>query len=212
MALLIKTRTSIGFAVFAFTKSQVLKEFGVVAGINILALFFISLVLIPVTLSFLPVPKAKHTKYLESIRLNRWLDRLEIWSLNHRKLIYTVTVLIIAISIAGVLRLQSVGYIVDDLPKTDKLYTDLKFFEKNFKGVMPLEILVDTKKKYGVSRNLGNLIKIDSLSQYIQTIPDIARPLSITEGLKFAKQAFFDGDSNSYNMPAEYDLPALAQW
>lgn len=203
---------AIGFAVFAFTKSQVLKEFGVVAGINIISLFFISLILIPVTLSFLPVPKSKHTKYLESVRLNRWLDRLEIWSLGHRSLIYVVTVLILAVSIAGLFRLQSVGYIVDDLPKTDKLYTDLKFFEKNFKGVMPLEILVDTKKKYGVSRNFNNLVKIDSLSQYIQTIPDIARPLSITEGLKFAKQAFFEGDSNNYSMPAEYDLPALAQY
>ena len=203
---------AIGFAVFAFTKSQVLKEFGVVAGINIISLFFISLILIPVTLSFLPVPKSKHTKYLESIRLNRWLDRLEKWSLGHRNLIYVATALIAAVSIAGVFRLQSVGYIVDDLPKTDKLYTDLKFFEKNFKGVMPLEILVDTKKRYGVSRNFGNLIKIDSLSQYIQSMPDIARPLSITEGLKFAKQAFFEGDSNNYSMPAEYDLPALAQY
>ena len=203
---------AIGFAVFAFTKSQVLKEFGVVAGINIISLFFISLILIPVTLSFLPVPKSKHTKYLESVRLNRWLDRLEKWSLGHRNLIYVATALIAAVSIAGVFRLQSVGYIVDDLPKTDKLYTDLKFFEKNFKGVMPLEILVDTKKRYGVSRNFGNLIKIDSLSQYIQSMPDIARPLSITEGLKFAKQAFFEGDSNNYSMPAEYDLPALAQY
>jgi uncharacterized protein len=203
---------AIGFAVFAFTKSQVLKEFGVVAGINIISLFFISLILIPVTLSFLPVPKSKHTKYLESVRLNRWLDRLETWSLGHRNLIYVATALIVAVSIVGVFRLQSVGYIVDDLPKTDKLYTDLKFFEKNFKGVMPLEILVDTKKKYGVSRNFGNLVKIDSLSQYIQSMPDIARPLSITEGLKFAKQAFFEGDSNNYSMPAEYDLPALAQY
>ena len=203
---------AIGFAVFALTKSEILQEFGVVAGINIMALFFISLILIPVTLSYLPAPKSRHTKYLHNPRLNRWLDRLERWSLNHRKLIYIVTLIIIAFSIAGIFRLKSVGYIVDDLPKTDKIYTDLKFFEKNFKGVMPLEILVDTKKKYGVSRNLTNLLKIDSLSQYLVTMPEIARPLSIAEGLKFAKQAFFEGDSANYSMPAEYDLPALAQY
>jgi uncharacterized protein len=202
----------IGFAVFGLTKSQILKEFGVVAGINIIALFFISLILIPVTLSFLPVPKSKHTKYLDSPRIKRWLDRLETWSLNNRKFIYIFTGLIVAVSIAGIFRLQSVGYIVDDLPKTDKLYTDLKFFEKNFKGVMPLEILVDTKKKYGVTRNFNTLVKIDSLSQYISSMPEIARPLSITEGLKFAKQAFFDGDSSNYSMPSQYDLPALAQY
>lgn len=203
---------AIGFAVFALTKSEILQEFGVVAGINIMALFFISLILIPTVLSLLPVPKARHMRYLENARLNRWLDRLEVWSLNHRKLIYTVTIVVVAISVAGIFKLKSVGYIVDDLPKTDKIYTDLKFFENNFKGVMPLEILVDTKKKYGVSRNLGNLLKIDSLSAYITSMPALARPLSITEGLKFAKQAFFEGDSTNYSMPSEFDLPALSQY
>jgi len=168
--------------------------------------------LIPSVLSFLPPPKSRHTKYLYNPRLNSWLDRLERWCLNHRKLIYVVTAVILLFSIAGTLRLKSVGYIVDDLPKTDKIYTDLKFFEKNFKGVMPLEILVDTKKKYGVTRNLGNLLRIDSLSQYLASMPEIARPLSIAEGLKFAKQAFFEGDSNNYSMPSEFDLPALAEY
>lgn len=201
---------AIGFAVFALTKSELLQEFGVVAGINIMALFFISLLLIPVVLSFLPAPKSKHTKYLENPRMLRWLDRLEKWSLNHRKLIYRISAIIIAVAIVGIFKLKSVGYIVDDLPKTDKIYTDLKFFENNFTGVMPLEILVDTKKKYGVSRNIKNLLKIDTLSGFLSTIPGIARPLSITEGLKFAKQAFFEGDSSSYSMPSAYDLPALA--
>lgn len=199
---------AIGFAVFALTQSQILKEFGIVAGINIIALFFISLVLIPSVLSFLPSPKTRHTKYLENARLNRWLDRLERWSLNHRKLIYTVTVVVVAISIAGIFRLHSLGYIVDDLPRKDKLYTDLKFFEKNFKGVMPLEIVVDTRRKRGATL-LPNLAKIDSLSQYMSAMPGIARPLSIAEGFKFVKQAFFDGDSSSYSMPTDFDVQLL---
>ncbi len=203
---------AIGFAVFALTQSQILKEFGIVAGINIIALFFISLVFIPAVLSFLPAPKTRHTKYLDNPGLNRWLDRLERWSLNHRKLIYMVTLGIVAVSIAGIFKLQTLGYIVDDLPKSDKLYTDLRFFESNFKGVMPLEIVVDTKEKRGVSRNFNNLVRIDSLSQFLASIPDIARPLSITEGLKFAKQAFFEGDSSNYSMPSEFDLPALSQY
>lgn len=203
---------AIGFAVFALTKSEILQEFGVVAGINIMALFFISLILIPVALSFLPPPKERHTKYLDNRRLNRWLDRLEHWSLNHRKLIYSATVVILAFSIVGVLRLKSVGFIVDDLPKTDKIYTDLKFFEKNFKGVMPLEILVRTNNKAGIMRDLDNLNRMDSLSQFLGRLPEVARPLSITEGLKFAKQAFFKGDSNNYSMPSQFDLPAMVDY
>ncbi len=203
---------AIGFAVFALTKSAILQEFGVVAGINIMLLFFISLILIPVVLYFLPTPKGKHTKYIENPRLNGWLDRLESWSLSHRKLIYSVSIVLIAVASVGIVRLQSNAYMVDDVPKTDKIYTDLKFFEKNFKGVMPLEIVIDTKKKWGVTRNFKNLVKIDSLSQYLAAQPEIARPLSLVEGLKFAKQAFYEGDSTNYSMPSEFDLPGLAQY
>jgi len=200
---------AIGFAVFALTESAILKEFGVVAGISIMLLFFISLILIPVVLNVLPVPKTRHTKYLDSPRLQRWLDRLERWSLNHRKLIYGVTAAVVVLAIAGMVRLKSVGYIVDDLPKNDKVYTDLKFFETHFKGVMPLEIVVDTKKKYGATRNLTNLLKVDSLVQYLAAQPYIGKPLTITQGLRFARQAFFEGDSSFYRMPGENDLLAL---
>ena len=203
---------AIGFAVFALTSSQILKEFGLVAGINIMALFFISLIFIPAVLSYLPPPKTRHTKYLDNPQLNRWLARLEKWSLNHRPLIYGITTIIMVISIAGLFKLRSEAFIVDDLPKSNTVYTDLKFFEKHFKGVMPLEIVVDTKKKQGVTRNLKNLEAIDSLSHYLATIPGIARPLSLVEGLKFARQAFFDGDPSSYALPNSYDLPALAQY
>jgi uncharacterized protein len=200
---------AIGFAVFALTESAILKEFGVVAGISIMSLFFISLVLIPVTLYYLPPPKARHTRYLENKWLQQSLDHLERWSVNHRKIIYAVTSIILVIAVGGILRLKSVGYIVDDLPKKDKVYTDLKFFEENFKGVMPLEVLVDTRKKYGVTRNLNNLRKIDSFVQFLASKPYIGKPLTITEGLKFARQAFFEGDSSSYAMPGENDLIAL---
>jgi hypothetical protein len=200
---------AIGFAVFALTKSAILNEFGVVAGTNIFALFFISLFLIPAVLSLLPAPKPRHMRYLDSARLQRWLDRVERWSLNHQTLIFGATAAVLVIAVVGITRLKSVGYIVDDVPKNDKIYTDLKFFEQNFGGVMPLEIVVDTRKKYGVTRNLQNLVKIDSLVQYLGTRNYIGKPLTLTEGLKFAKQAFFEGDSTFYAMPGENDLLAL---
>ena len=204
---------AIGFAVFALTKSAILKEFGVVAGINIMALFFISIILIPVVLSFLPSPKKRHTRYLENKWLLLILDRLEIWALHHQKFVYGFTALILAIAITGIFRLRSEGFIVDDLPKTDKLYLDLKFFEKNFKGVMPLEIIVDTKRKNGLRINpLQIFAKIDSLSAFVQAQPDMAKPLSIVEGMKFARQAYYDGDSSNYGLPNSFDISFLAQY
>jgi uncharacterized protein len=200
---------AIGFAVFGLTRSAILKEFGIVAGINIMLLFFISLILIPIALDLLPPPKKRHTRYLDNVWLQNLLMRLEVWSLNHRRLIFGVTAIVLVFSVAGILRINSVGFIVDDIPKKDKIYTDLKFFENNFKGVMPLEIVIDTRRKMGATRNLSNLLKIDTLVNYLSAKPYIGKPLTITEGLKFAKQAFFEGDSAYYMMPGENDLIAL---
>lgn len=203
---------AIGFAVFALTKSQILREFGVVAGINIMALFVISFLVIPTILSYLPAPKQRHVLYLENERLNRWIIRIEDWVFNHPKYTYSATAILLIVACMGILRLKSVGYIVDDLPKNDKLYTDLKFFEKHFSGVMPLEIVVDTRKKQGAVRNIGNLNRIDSLVKYLEDRPEIGKALAITEGLKFARQAYYDNDSNMYAVPNEFDLAFLAPY
>ncbi|GAO41805.1 efflux RND transporter permease subunit [Flavihumibacter petaseus] len=202
---------AIGFAVFALTKSAILKEFGIVAGSNIFILFFISLILIPAVLSFLPVPKERHTRYLENPSLLALLDRLERWSLNHRRTIYGITAVMTIAALLGMMRLRSEGFIVDDLPKTDKIYADLKFFEHHFRGVMPLEIVVDTKQKNGLRKAPLELFsRIDSLSQSIAGNPDLARPLSIAEGMKFAKQAYYDGDKRNYALPNSFDIGFLA--
>jgi uncharacterized protein len=200
---------AIGFAVFALTKSALLKEFGAVAGINIMVLFFISLIFIPSVLSYLAPPKPRELKYLDNKILIKLLEQIERWTIHHQRSVYVVTVVVTTIAIVGIFRLKSEGYIVDDLPKTDKIYTDLKWFEKNFKGVMPLEIVVDTKKPKGVTSSLKTFERIDEFSSLIAADTNMARPLTVVEGLKFAKQAFYDGDSLSYAAPSEFDMPFL---
>ncbi len=193
---------AIGFGVFFFTKSVLLKEFGLVAGINILGLFFISLIFIPAFFSFLPPPNVRHTKYLESNWINKLLTGITNWVFSHRIWIYGTTILICVFSVLGVLRLRNDAHIVDDLPKSDKVSIDLKFFERNFKGVMPLEIVVDTRRKNG-ALSLDVLNRIDKLTKYLQQYPEIGKPLAVTEGIKFANQAYFDGDSSSYYVPGD---------
>lgn len=199
---------AIGFGVFFFTKSAILKEFGLVAGINLIAIFFISLIFLPSLFSLLPAPKAKHTSYMESGWMLKLLNALTTWTFNHRPVIYGTTIIVCIVSIVGVMRLKSVGYIVDDLPKKDKVYQDLKFFEKNFHGVMPLELVLDTKKKNGVV-SIPVLEKMSQLNEYLQQFPEIGHSLSISEGIKFVRQAYYDGDSSSYGVPNMFDASFL---
>ena len=205
---------ALGFAVFALTKSIILKEFGIVAGINIMALFFISLILIPISLYYMAEPRKKHTRYLENKWLQTLLTTIEQWVFSNKRTVYLATGIALIFSIIGISKLKTQSFIVDDLPKKDKIYTDLRFFESNFRGIMPLEILVDTKKKNGIagSRALSVYDKVSSFSAYIASYPEMARPLSLSEGLKFARQGFYDGDSNNYSMPNAFDGAFMADY
>lgn len=205
---------AVGFAVFALTKSAILKEFGIVAGINIMALFFISLVMIPIALFYMKEPQKKHTSYLDNKTILLALTSIERWVFSHKKLIYLITFILLVFSVTGITRLKTEAFIVDDLPKKDPIYEDLKFFESNFKGIMPLEILVDAKKKNGIagSRALGIFEQVSNYSAMIASKPEMARPLSLSEGLKFARQGFYDGDSNSYSMPNTFDGAFMADY
>ncbi len=203
---------AIGFAVFAFTSSDLLKEFGVVSGINIMLLFFISLIFIPAVLSYLGPPKPKHVRYLESKSLTNVLIKIERWTFLHTKYVYGVTLVLVVFSIMGILRMRSDAHVVDDLPQSDKIYTDLKWFESNFNGVMPLEVIIDTKKKDGLFRNLRTIEKIDRFSNYLDSQPAMAKPLSFVEALKFARQAFYNGDSSYYGVLTQFELPFMANY
>jgi uncharacterized protein len=205
---------AIGFAVFALTNSAILKEFGQVAGLSIMLIFVISFILLPGVLSYMPVPGRKQLNYLDVKFFTNVLLRIEGCVLHHKFIVYTITLVTVIFSIFGIFKLKTEGFIVDDLPKTDKIYTDLKFFEKNFNGVMPLEIIIDSKKRYGLAgtRMLPVLQKMDSLSTYITAQKEMARPLSIAEGIKFVKQGFYDGDSSYYSIPDSYQAAFLGEY
>ncbi|MEO8111341.1 MAG: MMPL family transporter [Ginsengibacter sp.] len=205
---------AIGFAVFALTKSAILKEFGEVAGLSIMLIFVISFILLPSALSIIAAPDKRQLKYLDSKFFTNLLLKIENWVLHHNAIVYTTTLVIVLFSVAGIFKLKTEGFIVDDLPKTDKIYTDLKFFEKNFSGVMPLDIVIDTKKRYGLAgaRALPVLEKIDSLSSYIMAQKEMSRPLSIAEGIKFVKQGFYEGDSANYALPNSFDAAFVGEY
>lgn len=193
---------AIGFAVFAFTKSAILREFGVVAGLAIMAIFVISFILLPAGLSYLPPPGGRQLKYLNNKWVSLFLIRSEKWVIHHKQSVLWITLAVILFSVGGVARLKTVAFIVDDIPKSDKIYTDLKFFEEHFKGVMPLEIVIDTKKPNGLRRP-GVFERADTLSRFIATLPETNRPMGLSEGFRFIFQAYSGGDTSAYVFPNE---------
>jgi uncharacterized protein len=203
--------TALGFATFIIVKSDLLKQFGIVASLNIMGLFVLSLILIPVIFSFIKTPSPRHVRHLEY----KVITRLIAWFINatqkHRKWVYATTAIILVLGIWGMTLMKSSGYVVDDIPKDNPIYTDLKFFEKNFNGLMPLEIMIDTKKSGGAMQ-LSTFGKIDELEKKLEKYDELSTPTSILNLLKFSKQAFYNGSENYYSLPNNREKNFILQY
>jgi hypothetical protein len=192
--------TASGFATFIFTDSTLLKEFGIVASICIVSIFLISLMIIPIVYSYLRVPKKRHLEHLRKRWINACVNWMERMVRDHRIAIYITSVIILIISMIGIYQIRVSGSLIEDMPKGEQFYKDIKFFENSFDGIMPVEIVIDTRKKEGVTSS-KNLKKLDKLEEHILETPELSRPLSVVSLVKYSKQAFYGGDPEFYDLP-----------
>ncbi|MGB4776403.1 MAG: MMPL family transporter, partial [Daejeonella sp.] len=196
--------TATGFGVLYFTNSELLMQFGLLASLNVMITWVICLCLIPIIFSYLPDPDVTHTKHLDRKFLVKILSQLN-YVVHHKKSwVYISTLILLAVSILGITQIKINGYMVDDLPKNDSVYRDMRFFENNFEGILPLEVSIDTKRKNGIL-NLSTIKKIEKMQDMISAYPEFSKPLSLIEVLKFSSQAFYGGDSSFYRVPNDME-------
>ncbi|MDT0691657.1 efflux RND transporter permease subunit [Salegentibacter sp. F188] len=202
--LLTNVTTASGFATFILTDSTLLREFGVVASINILALFLLCLLVIPIIYSYMSLPKEKHLKHLNK----RWIGGFVGWMENmvrHRRItIYIVSIVLLTASIVGIYNIKISGSLLEDMPQEAEFFQDIKFFEEEFDGIMPLEIYIDTQRQQGVMK-LSTLKRMENLESIIAEVPELSQPLSVVRLVKYSKQAYYNGNPKYYQLPSSQE-------
>jgi len=196
--------TASGFATFILTDSKLLKEFGTVASINIVAIFILSLLIIPIIYSYMKLPKRKHLKHLNKRWIGGFVGWMEQMVRHHRISIYIISIVLLVASIIGIYTIKISGSLLEDMPEEAEFFQDIKFFEKEFDGVMPLEILVDTKRKNGVLKS-STLKRMEELQNHLAEIPEFSQPISVTRLVKYSKQAFYNGEAKYYQLPSSQE-------
>ena len=202
--LMTNATTATGFATFILTESTLLKEFGIVSSLSILSIFMLSLFIIPIIYSFLPSPKERHLKHFN----RRWINIFTNWiqaMVKHRRItIYITAVSLLALSIIGIFQIKVSGSLLEDMPQNTEFFKDIRFFEEEFNGIMPLEIMVDTKRKKGVM-TLSTLKRMNELEDFIIEIPELSRPVSVVSLVKYSKQAYYNGNPKYYQLPTSQE-------
>jgi hypothetical protein len=196
--------TAIGFATFMITGNDLLFEFGLVTSINVISVYLLTLLIVPIVYSFMPVPGERHLYHLTKTYISTLLDFVENVVRNKRKVIYTIYGLLLVFSVIGVAQMKVSGSLIGEMPKSASFFKDILFYEKEFNGVMPLEIMIDTKKKKGVMK-ASTIRKMDELQNTIAEIPELAKPVSVVNLVKYSKQAFYNGNPEYYQLPTSQE-------
>ena len=203
--------TASGFATFILTDSKVLKEFGTVASINIVAIFLLSLLIIPIVYSFMNLPNKKHLKHLNNSFINKFVKWMEDKVRYKRINVFIISIMSLIIGIIGIYQINISGSIIEDMPKKSSFFKDILFFDKEFNGIVPIEVIIDTKRRGGGNR-LSTLKRIEKLEKYINDTPELSPALSIVAGMKFIKQAYYNGNPNYFKLPSAQENRFIARY
>lgn len=192
--------TAAGFATFMITNNDLLFEFGMVTAINVMTVYILTLCIVPIVYSFMPLPKEKHLYHLSKNYISSFLNWVEHLVAFKRNRIYLIYTLLLIFSVIGVAQMKVSGSLIGEMPKSASFFKDILFYEKEFNGVMPLEIMIDTHRKKGVMK-LSTMKKMDELQQTIAEIPELSKPVSVVNLVKYSKQAFYNGNPEFYELP-----------
>ena len=203
-SLMTNLTTACGFSTFILTESKLLKEFGITASINIIGIYLISITTIPILYSFMKAPNKKHLRHLKNKTIRKFIKILE-YIVKHKKInTYTTSLILIILSIIGIYQINISGSMLDDMPKKQDFFKDIVFFDEQFNGIVPLQIIVDTKRKDGVFK-LSTLKRLEKIENVIKKIPELSSPNSVTQIVKFAKQAYYNGNPNYFSLPSSQE-------
>ncbi len=202
--LMTNVTTASGFATFILTESSLLKEFGIVASLSILAIFILCLLIIPIIYTFLPYPKDRHLEHLNKKWIGGFVNWME-WMVRKKRIaIYATWLVLLIVSIIGIYQIKISGSLIEDMPQKSEFVNDIRFFENEFNGIMPLEIMVDTKRKKGVMK-LSTLKRMDELEDLIIETPELSKPISVVSLVKYSKQAYYNGNPKFYQLPTSQE-------
>ena len=202
--LMTNATTATGFATFILTESTLLKEFGIVSSLSIISIFLLSILIIPIVYSFLPSPKERHLNHFNRRWVNSFTDWIQSMVKHRRVSIYITAVTLLTLSIIGIFQIKISGSLIEDMPQKTEFFKDIRFFENEFNGIMPLEIMVDTKRKKGVMK-LSTLKRMNELEDLIIEIPQLSRPVSVVSLVKYSKQAYYNGNPKYYQLPTSQE-------
>ena len=180
-------------------------DFGWMMSLGLITSFIITFTLLPTILNFLSKDKIEIREENKSVITN-FLANI---SINDSKIIFSVTAIIVFLSIFGISKLEVENSFINYFNKNTEIYKGMKLIDDKLGGTTPLEIILkfptklkETKedddfddwdedessdnKKYWFTKD--KIDKIDKVHNYLDSLDSVGKVLSFSSILQVAKQ------------------------
>jgi uncharacterized protein len=173
--------TAAGLFALYVSKTRMLAEFGLVAGIGVMVAYLDTVVFLPAMLRKLvpPLKEAKHEleRAQKPGRLERLLSRMTLRILQHPWLVLGASLLFTIAATVASLGLRVDSALLDQFKKSDPMYQATLLLEREFEGVRPLEVSL-TSSAEGRFFEPDTLKQIEQIARWLERQPGV---LSVTD-------------------------------
>ncbi|MBD1143309.1 MMPL family transporter [Pelagibacterales bacterium SAG-MED33] len=199
--------TILAFLSLIFSEIKPIIDFGWMMTFGLITSFIITFTLLPTFLSFAPSDNISLKKEQNS-KFTTFLGSLAI---NKKNLIFSVTGIIIILSVIGISKLEVENSFINYFNKNTEIYKGMKLIDEELGGTTPLEVILKFPKKdkekksteddefedWGDENDKNDdkywftkdkIDKIASVHNYLDSLPEIGKVLSFSSIIDVATQ------------------------
>ena len=193
--------TSLGFFTLMTSTIRPIHNFGLFTGVAVILAFILSFTLLPAMLVLLGKPQLREPRR----HGHSWdgvLGRMFRTVLLRRRLIFTVSGLVLATAIGLSTRVRINSSLLDDLSKNDPVRQDFAFFERQFAGVRPFEMELKPAPGHDIY-DLAVLQETERIEGYLQHTYGLRFAASPVTLVKSVRKALNGGGLAEYRLPTD---------
>ena len=195
---------------FAFSDIPPMGQLGIFASVGAFMALFMTLVLLPAMVAKLPI-KPKEQQVVSHQRLDDFLQKIALFSIRNAKAIVLVGAVLVSLTLYLASLLEYKHDPIAWLPKDNEFRQNTNYIDKELKGSMNLEIVLDTNRENGLYQpevlqamelSIEQIYAIETDTYYV------GKAISIVEILKEINQALHNNDHKYFTIPDEKNLIA----
>ncbi len=206
-ALFTAITTSAGFLALSVTRLQPLREFALLGSIGPILLFLFALTVLPALLSFIKALPASTQRVLSSGAIASVTDRIPDFTERNRNRILAIGGLIVLFSAWALPSVQIDTNYITLFKEDSSTRQDIEYFDEIFKGVMTLDIVLDSGEENGIYEP-DFLRDAEAIQRWLSDRETLGPINSLVDYLKEISMALNNDDPAFYSLPESREMTA----